>query len=211
MSNHNNINTQRSLRLANDANAWYNNGGRDSFLDIISPPSRLFPHILNERVGIDPWLWSFENRIFTLPSSIMSFPQPRMRLVVLQNNLANHTNLRSREMDRSQTQTQLQTRDSNNQTKALEKLRKEIYNPIPKKIIQRLGRFYSEKDGGKTTKEVYKEDDDYDNKRCVICLEDFEAKQVVMVTPCNHTFHEQCILPWVRTHGRCPVCRFSFL
>ncbi|CAH1423670.1 unnamed protein product [Lactuca virosa] len=108
MSNHNNINTQQSLRLANDAYAWYNNEDRDSFLDIISPPSRLFPHILNERVGIDPWLWSLDDRIFTLPSSIMSFPQPRMHLVVLQNNLANHTNLRSRQMDRSRTRTQTQ-------------------------------------------------------------------------------------------------------
>ncbi|CAI9280015.1 unnamed protein product [Lactuca saligna] len=190
MSNHNNINTQESLQPTKNAYAWYNED-RDSFLDIISPPSRLFPHILNERVDIDPWLWSLEDRIFTLPSSIMSFPQPQMHLVVLQNNLANHTNLRSRQTNRSrtQTQTQTQTRDSNNKTKALEKLRKEIYNRVPKKIIQRLGRFYSQKDGGETIEEAHEEDDD-DDKRCVICLEDLEAKQVVMVTPCNHTFHE---------------------
>lgn len=134
---------------------------------------------------------------------LCSFRQPRMHLVVLQNNLANPRNWRSRQTERSR------TRDSNEQTKAFEKLRKEIYNPIPKKIIQRLGRFYRQKDGENTIKEVDKEDDD-DNKRCVICLEDLEAKQVVMVTPCNHTFHEQCILPWVKTHRRCPVCRFSF-
>ncbi|CAI9280016.1 unnamed protein product [Lactuca saligna] len=70
MSNHNNINTQESLQPTKNAYAWYNED-RDSFLDIISPPSRLFPHILNERVDIDPWLWSLEDRIFTLPSSIM--------------------------------------------------------------------------------------------------------------------------------------------
>ncbi|PWA36139.1 zinc finger, RING/FYVE/PHD-type [Artemisia annua] len=31
-----------------------------------------------------------------------------------------------------------------------------------------------------------------------------------MGTPCNHRFHEDCISPWVNSHGGCPVCRFSF-
>nr|GFC97908.1 zinc finger, RING/FYVE/PHD-type [Tanacetum cinerariifolium] len=95
-------------------------------------------------------------------------------------------------------------------------LKKEIYNPIPKKIIQRLGRFSRQNSaatkastGQKNEKEV-DEDNGDDYNKCVICLEDFEPKEVVTVTPCNHIFHEDCILPWVKSHGRCPVCRFSF-
>lgn len=52
---------------------------------------------------------------------------------------------------------------------------------------------------------------DEDVKRCSICLEDFEPKQEVMVTPCKHMFHEECIVPWVNSNAVCPVCRFSLL
>ncbi|XP_028761753.1 E3 ubiquitin-protein ligase RNF133-like [Neltuma alba] len=45
-------------------------------------------------------------------------------------------------------------------------------------------------------------------KRCAICLEDFEPREEVMLTPCKHVFHEDCIVPWLRSKGQCPVCRF---
>ena len=47
------------------------------------------------------------------------------------------------------------------------------------------------------------------SKQCAICLDDFEGGQEVMVTPCNHLFHEDCIMPWVTSNGQCPVCRFK--
>ena len=47
-------------------------------------------------------------------------------------------------------------------------------------------------------------------ERCAICLEDFEIEEV-LVTPCNHIFHEECIIPWVKSHDQCPVCRFAGL
>lgn len=36
------------------------------------------------------------------------------------------------------------------------------------------------------------------------------AGEQVVVTPCNHIFHQGCITPWVKGHGTCPVCRSSF-
>lgn len=44
-----------------------------------------------------------------------------------------------------------------------------------------------------------------------MCLEDFEPKETVMLTPCKHMFHEECIVPWLKTKGQCPVCRFVIL
>ncbi|WOL03467.1 hypothetical protein Cni_G12187 [Canna indica] len=30
----------------------------------------------------------------------------------------------------------------------------------------------------------------------------------VLVTPCNHMFHNVCLVSWVKGHGKCPVCSF---
>lgn len=71
-------------------------------------------------------------------------------------------------------------------------------------MAKRLNSYYrGKKEGNEKKKEI-----DEDGKRCAVCLEDFEAREQVMVTPCEHMFHEHCILPWVKSNGQCPVCRF---
>ncbi|KAJ1289357.1 hypothetical protein BS78_02G158100 [Paspalum vaginatum] len=47
-----------------------------------------------------------------------------------------------------------------------------------------------------------------EEKACTICLDTFLPGEQVVVTPCNHMFHQGCITPWVKGHGNCPVCRF---
>ncbi|PWA57386.1 zinc finger, RING/FYVE/PHD-type [Artemisia annua] len=99
-----------------------------------------------------------------------------MQLVVFRNNLASNNNSWTRPTQQARRlDSELSPEE---QRESIKMLKKEIYNPIPKKIIQRL--------------------------------EEFEPKEVVMGTPCNHRFHEDCISPWVKSHGGCPVCRFSF-
>ena len=40
---------------------------------------------------------------------------------------------------------------------------------------------------------------------CVICLE--SMKDNTMDLPCGHTFHKNCIDPWICKKNTCPCCR----
>lgn len=45
-------------------------------------------------------------------------------------------------------------------------------------------------------------------EKCSVCLTDIEAKQIVSELPCLHTFHTECIEPWLKEYNyKCPVCR----
>ncbi|KAJ3517878.1 hypothetical protein NLJ89_g223 [Agrocybe chaxingu] len=47
---------------------------------------------------------------------------------------------------------------------------------------------------------------------CAVCKDQFKLgtedpdEQVVVTLPCKHSFHEPCIMPWLRSSGTCPVC-----
>lgn len=49
--------------------------------------------------------------------------------------------------------------------------------------------------------------DEADDKRCVVCLVDFEEKQLVRVLPCLHEYHTRCIDKWLKSNRTCPICR----
>ncbi|XP_031395064.1 uncharacterized protein LOC116206359 [Punica granatum] len=100
------------------------------------------------------------------------------------------------------------TRDE--QKAVLKKLKKEIYNPSPKRFSRRVSLYYREQARNGASAAMRNGPDDDDDKRCAICLEDFEPREEVRVTPCDHMFHEECISPWVKSHGQCPVCRSVF-
>ena len=40
---------------------------------------------------------------------------------------------------------------------------------------------------------------------CSICHE--QLMQDVIVLPCSHRFHNECIEPWIISHNSCPICR----
>ncbi|WVQ82327.1 hypothetical protein IAT38_004455 [Cryptococcus sp. DSM 104549] len=48
-------------------------------------------------------------------------------------------------------------------------------------------------------------------KDCPVCKDDYEVGQEVMKVPCGHIFHPDCLQPWLRQNGTCPVCRFSLV
>lgn len=44
------------------------------------------------------------------------------------------------------------------------------------------------------------------NNECHICIERYEVGQSTMWLPCGHYFHDECVVPWLRSWGRCPIC-----
>ncbi|CDF35458.1 unnamed protein product [Chondrus crispus] len=42
---------------------------------------------------------------------------------------------------------------------------------------------------------------------CPICTEEYEFNEPAKRLPCGHTFHADCVVPWLRSHCTCPLCR----
>jgi len=45
--------------------------------------------------------------------------------------------------------------------------------------------------------------------QCTICCEEFIVGNSVLKLPCEHVFDKDCIMPWLKDHCSCPVCRYE--
>ena len=45
--------------------------------------------------------------------------------------------------------------------------------------------------------------------RCSICMEDFTEGEEVVLCPCKHCYHDQCIKEWLRLKNSCPLCKLN--
>jgi len=46
-------------------------------------------------------------------------------------------------------------------------------------------------------------------ENCSVCLEGMNTKKLAMKLPCQHVFHEPCIVKWLQCSHFCPLCRFE--
>ncbi|PSR71067.1 hypothetical protein PHLCEN_2v13036 [Hermanssonia centrifuga] len=69
----------------------------------------------------------------------------------------------------------------------------------------------------KLPREVLEEGSSLLDKDCAVCKEQFKLgtedpdEQIIVTLPCKHPFHESCIMPWLKSSGTCPVCRFQLI
>ncbi|KAI0348286.1 hypothetical protein BDW22DRAFT_1480109 [Trametopsis cervina] len=69
----------------------------------------------------------------------------------------------------------------------------------------------------KLDRDVLEEGSPLLEKDCAVCKDQFQLgtedpdEQVVVTLPCKHPFHEPCIVPWLKSSGTCPVCRYQLV
>ena len=44
---------------------------------------------------------------------------------------------------------------------------------------------------------------------CAVCKDEFNIGEECLSMPCNHYFHGNCLLPWLKERNSCPVCRYE--
>ncbi|XP_058103376.1 E3 ubiquitin-protein ligase RZF1-like [Magnolia sinica] len=92
--------------------------------------------------------------------------------------------------------------------RAMTKLRKHVFSPTyPRKRAWKRSLFSRISASHSNHVEEEEEEDDDKGKECAICLDEFVPNKLVLLTPCNHMFHQECIERWVKAHGQCPICR----
>jgi hypothetical protein len=91
--------------------------------------------------------------------------------------------------------------DSNLNYEDLIRLDEEVVHPLSRTYISMLGE-------ESLTQSLFSKLND-ENKKCMICFDDFEVSQKFIRLPCLHMFHSSEITKWFQRNKTCPVCRLD--
>lgn len=47
----------------------------------------------------------------------------------------------------------------------------------------------------------------YQEKKCIICHEKYENRDIVRYLECKHFYHKDCCDDWLKVNKSCPTCR----
>ncbi|XP_027098336.2 E3 ubiquitin protein ligase RIE1 [Coffea arabica] len=50
-----------------------------------------------------------------------------------------------------------------------------------------------------------------EDAECCICLTAYDDGADLQALPCNHHFHEPCIVKWLKMNATCPLCKYNIL
>lgn len=74
--------------------------------------------------------------------------------------------------------------------------------------VKKLSRNQKSTEVGKTVGGGTEEPAEFNNHTCAICLEDFLPGESLIILPCKHSFHSNCITPWLTERSStCPLCK----
>ncbi|GAA0170097.1 hypothetical protein LIER_24435 [Lithospermum erythrorhizon] len=181
------------------------------------PPHQLYNQNSRQGVVDSRQPYSYQDRIMQLPFPSTRVPSPSyypVRVLMLDNESSTilptpNSRPRAPASFGNEPTRDVSKLTQEEQQNALSKLRKEMYNPV---MLSRSTTKpnYPSKDWELLSHKT-KKNEDGQILSCAICLEDFEVQEFVTSTPCNHMFHSDCIVPWVKAQGRCPICRFAII
>ncbi|EPR79241.1 Zinc finger C3HC4 type protein [Spraguea lophii 42_110] len=57
----------------------------------------------------------------------------------------------------------------------------------------------------------FKEGTEFNNQSCGICLTEYMIDDTIVILPCNHEFHDDCVKDWIEKEESCPMCRENTL
>ena len=46
-----------------------------------------------------------------------------------------------------------------------------------------------------------------EHSSCTVCMSAYEEKEILRTLPCLHSFHRDCIDPWLKQNKTCPMCK----
>ncbi|XWV24872.1 putative E3 ubiquitin-protein ligase At4g11680-like [Tupanvirus deep ocean] len=49
--------------------------------------------------------------------------------------------------------------------------------------------------------------ENYNEMNCIICQDDYQNSEDIIILPCHHHYHKKCGIDWLKINKTCPICR----